>query len=111
MWQKKREEEKQLKTFDYQNKKKKEQLETDIEIGQVDTDLRECDEEYFKVNLNINSLEEKIKGQNSYFSVSTETSREVALTNVGDTVSIKFIKVGDGEYIITNSFENLTLEQ
>lgn len=51
----------------------------------------------------------KIKGQNSYFSVSTETSREVALTNVGDTVSIKFIKVGDGEYIITNSFENLTL--
>ncbi len=53
----------------------------------------------------------KIKGQNSYFSVSTETSREVALTNVGDTVSIKFIKVGDGEYIITNSFENLTLEQ
>ena len=42
--------------------------------------------------------------------VSTETSREVALTNVGDTISIKFIKVGDGEYIITNSFENLTLE-
>ena len=52
----------------------------------------------------------KIKGEDSFFSVSTETSREVALTNVGDTISIKFIKVGDGEYIITNSFENLTLE-
>ena len=29
---------------------------------------------------------------------------------LGDTISIKFIKVGDGQYIITNSFENLTLE-
>lgn len=52
----------------------------------------------------------KIKGQDNFFSVSTETSREVALTNIGDTISIKFIKVGDGEYIITNSFENLTLK-
>ncbi len=52
----------------------------------------------------------KIKGEDSFFSVSTETSREVALTNVGDTISIKFIKVGDGQYIITNYFENLTLE-
>ena len=34
----------------------------------------------------------------------------MALTNVGDTVSLKFIKVGDGQYIITNSFENLSLE-
>lgn len=52
----------------------------------------------------------KIKGNNSLFSVSTETSREVALTNIGDKVSIKFIKVGDGKYIITNSFENLSLK-
>ena len=52
----------------------------------------------------------KIKGQDNCFSVSTETSREVALTNIGDTISIKFIKVGDGQYIITNSFENLTLK-
>ena len=52
----------------------------------------------------------KIKGKDSFFSVSTETSREVALTNIGDTISIKFIKVGDGQYIITNSFENLTLK-
>ena len=52
----------------------------------------------------------KIKGQDNFFSVSTETSREVALTNIGDTISIKFIKVGDGQYIITNSFENLTLK-
>ena len=52
----------------------------------------------------------KIKGIDKYFSVSTETSREVALTNVGDTVFIKFIQVGDGQYIITNSFENLSLK-
>ena len=53
----------------------------------------------------------KIKGQDKLFSVSTETSRTVALTNVGDTVSLKFIKVGDGDYIITNSFENLSLNE
>lgn len=52
----------------------------------------------------------KIKGEESLFSISTETSREVALTNVGDRVSIKFIKVGDGKYIITNFFENLSLK-
>lgn len=52
----------------------------------------------------------KIKGSDNIFSVSTESSREVALTNVGDKVSLKFIKVGDGKYIITNSFENLSLK-
>ena len=52
----------------------------------------------------------KIKGSENIFSVSTESSREVALTNVGDKVSLKFIKVGDGKYIITNSFENLSLK-
>ena len=51
----------------------------------------------------------KLKGQDNFFTVSTETSREVALTQVGDTVAIKFIQVGDGQYIITNSFENLSL--
>lgn len=53
----------------------------------------------------------KIKGQDKLFSVSTETARSVALTDVGDTVSLKFIKVGDGDYIITNSFENLSLNE
>lgn len=52
----------------------------------------------------------KIKGQDNFFTVSTETSREVALTQVGDTVALKFIQVGDGQYIITNSFENLSLK-
>lgn len=52
----------------------------------------------------------KIKGSDNIFSVSTESSREVALTKVGDKVSLKFIKVGDGKYIITNSFENLSLK-
>ena len=53
----------------------------------------------------------KLKGEDSLFSVSTETSREVALTRMGDKVSLKFIRVGDGNYIITNSFENLTLKE
>lgn len=52
----------------------------------------------------------KIKGLDNIFSVSTESSREAALTKVGDKVSLKFIKVGDGKYIITNSFENLSLK-
>ena len=30
---------------------------------------------------------------------------------MGDKVSLKFIRVGDGNYIITNSFENLTLNE
>ena len=51
----------------------------------------------------------KIKGQDNIFTVSTETSREVALSSVGDKVKIKYIKVGDGKYILTNSFENLTI--
>ena len=52
----------------------------------------------------------KLKGQENIFTVSTETSREVALSNVGDTVEISFIRVGNGNYIISNSFSNLTLE-
>ena len=52
----------------------------------------------------------KLKGENKLFTISTETSREVALTNIGDKISIKYIKVGDGKYIICNSFENLSLK-
>ena len=51
----------------------------------------------------------KVKGNNNIFSVSTETSREVALSSVGDKISMKYIKVGDGKYILTNSFENLSI--
>lgn len=51
----------------------------------------------------------KIKGNNNIFSVSTETSREVALSSIGDKIKIKYIKVGDGKYILTNSFENLSI--
>lgn len=50
----------------------------------------------------------KLKGNDNIFSVSTETSREVALTKVGDNVDMKFIKVGDSRYIITNSFINVS---
>lgn len=50
----------------------------------------------------------KIKNNPNIFSVSTETSREVALTKVGDSVKMKFIRVGDNKYIITNSFVNIS---
>lgn len=50
----------------------------------------------------------KLKNNENIFSVSTETSREVALTQVNDSVEMKFIKVGDNRYIITNSFSNLS---
>lgn len=50
----------------------------------------------------------KLKDINSIFSVSTETSRDVALTKVGDTVEMKYIKVGNSKYIVTNSFDNLS---
>ena len=47
----------------------------------------------------------KLKGEDSIFTVSTETFRNVALCKEGDTVKIGYIKVGDGEYILSNSFE------
>lgn len=50
----------------------------------------------------------KLKESDKIFSVSTETTREVSLTLVGDKVRVKYIKVGDGKFVITNSFENLT---
>lgn len=51
----------------------------------------------------------KLKNNDNIFSVSTETSREVALTKVNDVVEMKFIKVGEGRYIITNSFTNTSI--
>ena len=51
----------------------------------------------------------KLKNNDNIFSVSTETSRDVALTKVGDTVEMKYIKVGDSKYIIINSFVNVSV--
>ncbi|MGL4108461.1 Yip1 family protein [Clostridium sp. LP20] len=53
----------------------------------------------------------KLKGQEKIFSVSTETSRDVALSTVGDMVEIKYINVGDSKYIIVNKFVNLNSEE
>ncbi|ATD55487.1 YIP1 family protein [Clostridium chauvoei] len=52
----------------------------------------------------------KLKGNDHIFSVSTETSREVALSSVGDKVIVKFIKVGESRFVLTNSFENLNIK-
>ncbi|MEG0367516.1 MAG: hypothetical protein RR585_11820 [Coprobacillus sp.] len=52
----------------------------------------------------------KIKGVPNTFSVSTETSRDVAITSVGDAILVKYINVGDSKYIIVNDFENKTVK-
>jgi hypothetical protein len=52
----------------------------------------------------------KLKGQDEkIFSISTETSRAVALSKVGDLVKIKYINVGDSRYILVEGFENLNI--
>lgn len=51
----------------------------------------------------------KLKDNDNIFQVSTETSRDVALTAVGDNVEVKFIKVGFSRYIIVKSFINNSL--
>lgn len=50
----------------------------------------------------------KLKNSDNIFSVSTETSRDAALTKVGDVVEVKYIKVGNSKYIVTNSFNNIS---
>ncbi|PRR83848.1 cell shape-determining protein [Clostridium vincentii] len=50
----------------------------------------------------------KLKGEEEkIFSVSTETSRNVALSKAGDMVRIKYINVGDSKYILVSGFENI----
>ena len=48
----------------------------------------------------------KLKDNDNIFQVSTETARDAALTTVGDSVEMNFIKVGSSRYIIVNSFIN-----
>jgi len=50
----------------------------------------------------------KLKNNDNVFSVSTETSRAVALTKVQDAVKMKYIKVGASKYILVNSFDNVS---
>ncbi|WP_423738981.1 cell shape-determining protein [Clostridium cibarium] len=52
----------------------------------------------------------KLKNQEKVFTVSTDSSREVALSKVGDRVSIKYMSVKDSKYIIVDNFENLSLK-
>lgn len=49
----------------------------------------------------------KLTNSDNIFSVSTETSREVALSKIGDSVKIKYVNVGSSKYIIVNGFENI----
>lgn len=51
----------------------------------------------------------KVKDNDNIFQVSTETARDAALTTVGDSVEMNFIKVGSSRYIIVNSFINNSL--
>lgn len=51
----------------------------------------------------------KLKENENIFQVSTETTRDAALTVIGDNVEMKFIKVDSSRYIIVNSFINNSL--
>ena len=51
-------------------------------------------------DIKLEGIEDKI------FSVSTETSREVAMTKVGDKVKINYINIGNSKYIIVNGLIN-----
>ena len=51
----------------------------------------------------------KLKDNDNIFQVSTDTARDAALTTVGDSVEMNFIKVGSSRYIIVNSFINNSL--
>ena len=49
----------------------------------------------------------KLNNSDKIFSVSTEASREVALSKIGDSVRIKYVNVGNSKYIIVNGLENI----
>ena len=49
----------------------------------------------------------KLSGNDNVFSVSTETARAVAIASVGDNVEMKYIKTGNNNYILVNSFKNV----
>lgn len=48
----------------------------------------------------------KLKDNEHIYQISTETARDAELTVVGDSVEMKFIKVGSSRYIIVSSFVN-----
>jgi hypothetical protein len=66
-----------------------------------------------RIGLTINQGESiydlTLENNDKIFSVSTEVSREVALTQKGDLVKITYVKVGDTNYILAKTFENLTI--
>ena len=55
------------------------------------------------------TYEMKLSDSNKIFSVPTQTSKDSALTNIGDEVKINYINIGDNRYMLVNKFTNLTL--
>ncbi|MGL4992505.1 MAG: cell shape-determining protein [Sarcina sp.] len=63
------------------------------------------------INNGASTYELKLDDSNKIFSVPTQTSKDAALTDVGDQVKINYMNIGDNRYMLVNSFENLTLNQ
>lgn len=61
------------------------------------------------VNNGESTYEMKLDSSDKIFSVPTQTSKDAALTNVGDEVRISYINIGDNRYMLVNGFTNLTL--
>ncbi|MGL4848692.1 MAG: cell shape-determining protein [Clostridium sp.] len=55
------------------------------------------------------TYEVKLNNSDKVFSVPTSTSKDVAITNVGDKVKIDYINIGDNRYMLVNGFLNETL--
>lgn len=63
------------------------------------------------VNNGESTYEMKLDSSDKIFSVATQTSKDVALTNIGDEVRINYINIGDNRYMLVNGFTNLTLNE
>lgn len=88
---------------------------TDMTLQGTDKEGKDITGKVSRIGLvisnNTSNYEIKLADSDKIFSVSTETSKDAALTEVGDEVKINYINVGDNRYMLVNGFENLTLNK
>lgn len=55
------------------------------------------------------TYEVKLNDSDKIFSIPTSTSKDVALSQIGDKVNVNYINIGDNRYMLVNGFVNETL--
>lgn len=55
------------------------------------------------------TYEVKLNDSDKIFSVPTSTSKDVAISQIGDKVKVSYINIGDNRYMLVNGFVNETL--